>query len=261
MHTSFSPDSHADIADVMERAAALGLREIALTDHYNPKYPDPKFINEPLSDADFARMCEFEEKYKGKVRLVKGIENGVLTDARAENESAARLHAYDFVMASFHSMGGCPLSDHRFFDGRTVSETYAYYYTYIFEALSAYRDFDVLGHLNVLERYYDEKPPVDEYWELVERILRLLAENGKGLEINTSNMRYGRADISLPTRRMLETYRALGGETVTIGSDAHKPQDIGTWLDHGVELLKSAGFRYFATFRNRRASYVKLSEF
>ncbi|MEA4912351.1 MAG: histidinol-phosphatase HisJ family protein [Oscillospiraceae bacterium] len=261
VHTSFSPDSRAAAADVMERAAALGLREIALTDHYNPKYPKPDFINEPLSADDFSVMCALGEQYAGRVRLVKGIENGIQLDAIEENTAAARMHPYDFVMASFHSMGGCPLSEHRFFDGRTAAETYLYYYNYIYEALCAYTDFDVLGHINLLERYYDENPAVEAYWEPVERILRLLAARGQGLEINTSNMRYGRANVSLPTKRMLEAYRRFGGETVTIGSDAHKVQDIGAWLKHGTALLESAGFRYFATFKDRKPSHIKLSDF
>ena len=162
-------------------------------------------------------------------------------------------------MASFHSMDGIELNNHALFDGRTVEETYLYYYNYIFEALSRHKNFDVVGHLNLLERYFAEKPDVSVYWELVEAILHLLADNGKGLEINTSNVRYGHPEVSLPTKQILETYRAFGGETVTVGSDAHFAKDIGSDLDHACELLKSAGFRYFATFKDRKPSYVPLS--
>lgn len=258
VHSLFSPDCDTPLEDILERAIELGLKEVAIVDHYNPNYPVLQFLNEPLSDADFETMCAVADRYADRVRLVKGIENGILLDTIADNDRAAALHPYDFVMASFHSMDGCELNSHALFDGRTVEQTYIYYYNYIYEALKLHTDFDVLGHLNLLERYYDEKPDVSVYWDLVEAILRLLAEGGRGLEINTSNVRYGHPNVSLPTKRMLETYRAFGGETVTIGSDAHFAKDVGSDLDHACELLASAGFRYFATFKDRKPTYVPL---
>ena len=46
--------------------------------------------------------------------------------------------------------------------------------------------------------------------------------------------------------------RALGGEYLSFGSDAHVASDLGANFDDAVELAKAAGFTHLTTFRNRQ---------
>jgi histidinol-phosphatase (PHP family) len=53
-------------------------------------------------------------------------------------------------------------------------------------------------------------------------------------------------------------YRKLGGEIVTIGSDAHFATHVGSHFDDGISLLKQAGFSYYTIFRKRQPVFVSI---
>ena len=57
---------------------------------------------------------------------------------------------------------------------------------------------------------------------------------------------------------MLKLYRSMGGEIITIGSDAHVPEHIGFHFDEAQELLRSCGFRYFTTYTRRKPEFHSL---
>ena len=85
----------------------------------------------------------------------------------------------------------------------------------------------------------------------MEEILRLVIAKGKGIEVNTSCYRYKLPDLT-PSRDILRLYRKLGGEIITIGSDAHTIPWIG-WETKGTqEELKKLGFESVYTFEKMK---------
>ena len=92
---------------------------------------------------------------------------------------------------------------------------------------------------------------------MIEEILKIVIADGKGIELNTSFHRYGLSD-SMPSREILKLYRELGGEIITIGSDSHKPEHLGAYIDEGQEILKSLGYRAFCTFENMKPVFHDL---
>jgi len=94
---------------------------------------------------------------------------------------------------------------------------------------------------NVLKRYvppYFSQFKAIDYEEIIREILKVLIKNSKGIEINTSGFRRG-LEETLPTREVLEWYRELGGEILTIGSDAHYVKHLGNGLDKGMNPIKN----------------------
>ena len=79
---------------------------------------------------------------------------------------------------------------------------------------------------------------------------------GKGIEINTGGIRYG-TNIN-PEPVLIKRYRQLGGELITIGSDAHKLSDIGSHMDIVRDILNNCGFRYYTIFIQRKPHFFKL---
>ena len=77
--------------------------------------------------------------------------------------------------------------------------------------------------------------------DYIDAILKNLIETGKGIEINTAGIRYGTK--TNPEPAILKRYRQLGGELITIGSDAHKLSDIGSHMNIAKDLLNNYGFR------------------
>ena len=85
----------------------------------------------------------------------------------------------------------------------------------------------------------------------------MLVNRGKGLELKTGSCRYGLRQPQ-PGTDMLRRYHELGGEISTVGTDAHKTQDVGSYLDLASEILQLCGFKYYTIYEKRSPEYHKL---
>ncbi len=85
----------------------------------------------------------------------------------------------------------------------------------------------------------------DGYEAEVEDIYKALLESGCGIELNVN-----RGNAPLPGEKWLRMYRQLGGEIVTMGTDAHRPEHVGHYIPEGLELLKACGFKAYCTFQS-----------
>ncbi|MCL1809398.1 MAG: histidinol-phosphatase HisJ family protein [Clostridiales bacterium] len=258
IHTNFSEDCATPMAEMIDFAMKLGIEEIAVTDHYDPDYPDPDYPF-ALDAANYTRkLSAAAESYRGRIKIAKGIEIGIQSgDTLAKCEEAANGFPYDFVLGSFHAALGQAL-DSQYFTNRSPKEGLYDFYVCMAGCLSEYRNFDVVGHFNVVDRYVDPVPDYSPYMEIIESILKSLVENGKGLEFNTSSGRYGMGQRTMPSAEILKLYKSLGGEVITIGSDAHRAADVGYKYHDAVETLKSFGFRYISTFEGRKPNFVRI---
>ena len=259
IHTSFSDDSSTSMNDMIDAACSAGLKEIAITDHFDPNYPDPAYPFELNFDQYHKALMEAKESYKDRITIRKGVEIGIQHgDTMKKCIDAARSFPYDFIIGSFHCAEGYELYGNQFFINRTPEEAYIAYYTYVYENLKEYKDYDVVGHLNIIDRYTDKIAEPSYYMEIVEEIIKLIIADGKGLEINTSSFRYGLGDRTTPAHEMLQLFKDFGGEIITIGSDAHKTKDIGFKLDYAQDMIRALGLKYLTTFEQRKPIFVKL---
>lgn len=258
-HTSFSADSPAPMTDMIDAAIKAGLSEIAITDHFDPDYPDPNWPSDLEFESYHKELEKACNQFQHKINIVKGLEVGIQHGKTLDKcHQAVLSYDYDFVLGSFHCAEGFELSCGGFFDNRTVEEATRAFYRYNYQCLSVYNDFDVLGHINVVDRYGSYIPSPDIYIDKVSAILSLLISKGKGIEINTSSFRYGMGEHTTPTEEILKLYHKLGGEIITVGSDAHFPEHIGANIDWAYEKLRNIGFRYITTFKNRKPTFIKL---
>ena len=77
--------------------------------------------------------------------------------------------------------------------------------------------------------------------------MKKVIKDGKGIEVNTSSFRYGLKDLT-PERNILKLYHELGGKIITIGSDAHKAENVGDHIPYIQSELKKTGFTHICTF-------------
>lgn len=258
-HSSFSDDCSTPMKEMLDAACRIGIREIAVTDHFDPDYPDPEFPFELDFPSYYKELNELKEAYSKRIKVLKGIEIGVQHGTVMEKcKAKTKEFDYDFIICSFHCAEGYELYGTRYFANRSIEEAYVAYYTYVRDCLHQYKEYDVIGHLNIIDRYTDRIAADEVYMNLVEEILKIVIADGKGIEINTSSFRYGMGDRTTPTGKMLQLYKELGGEIVTIGSDAHRTKDIGCGFEFAVEMIKSAGLNYLTTFDQRKPSFIKL---
>ena len=150
--------------------------------------------------------------------------------------------------------------DPRFFEGLTRKQAYLKYFKEVLQNIKKYNnEFDVYGHLDYVVRYggYDEKSiEYREFREILDEIIFNLVRKDKGLEINTSGIRYG-LGYPHPNIEILKRYQELGGHIVTIGSDAHNYHDLGSNFDLAIEILEAAGFDEITMFHRRQPEFIK----
>lgn len=258
-HTFHSDDSDSSIESMIEAGIQSGLKEMAITDHYDPDYPNPDLAFDLDFDAYFRVLEETSEKYKNDIRLIKGLEIGIQHgDTHRKCTEAINAHPYDFIIGSFHCAENEDLYAGNFFSGRTAVQNYRAYYEYIYNALKDYKDYDVIGHINGIDRYAPEIAPRSSYDDILDEVLKIIVSDSKGIEINTSSFRYRMGDRTTPMDWMVNRYVELGGEIVTTGSDAHKPHSVALKLDHAEAMIKNAGLDYLATFKKRKFVPIKI---
>lgn len=258
-HSSFSDDSSTPMIDMIEAACRLGIKEMAITDHFDPNYPDREFPFDLNFPKYHQALNTMKEAYRSKIKIVKGIEIGIQHGDTMERCSAqAHAFDYDFIIGSFHCAEGYELYGNAFFKNRSAEDSYIAFYTYMRDNLRLYKDYDVVGHFNIIDRYSDQIPDASVYMDLVEEILKIIISDGKGMEINTSSFRYGMGERTTPAIEILQLYKELGGEILTIGSDAHRTKDVGFEFDFARELIKSVGLKHLATFDQRKLNMIKI---
>ena len=270
VHTAFSDDSEYPMEQVVADAIALDLEELCFTDHvdYGVKVDWDSGAGivwrdgQPLANVDYpkylAAIAALREKYGDRIALKTGLEFGVQVHTVPQFRSLFQKYPLDFVILSVHQVEDKEFWTQEFQEGRTQREYNERYYQELLDLTKTYQDYSVLGHLDLIVRYDEQGVyPFGKVKPMVAEILRNAIQNGKGIELNTSFHRYGLSD-STPSRAILELYRDLGGEILTIGSDSHRPEHLGAYIKEGLELLKALGFKRFCTFEGMKPIFHSL---
>ncbi len=259
IHTDFSGDSDTPPARQIERAIALGMGRICVTDHHDYD------VN---SDCDFnldfpaylQTMRELREQYRNQIRLEIGVELGLQGHIAGYLNELVNTCDLDFIIGSCHFIDGQDPYLPSFYEGRTEKEALERFFQVSLEMVRTLDCFDSCGHLDYMVRYCPSKGReycAADYMDYISPLLKTLIEKGRALECNTGGFRYGLGQPN-PCEDILRRYRALGGELLTVGSDAHTPDYLGYEFDRTAELLKECGFRYYTVYHGRRPEFLPL---
>lgn len=264
LHSHFSGDSDASMEEMIQRAVALGFTEMCFTEHMDLDYPvtpeTPAGIFEVNTDSYLFDLIKYREKYADRIKVNFGIELGMQPHLSRENTRYARSHNFDFIIASTHVVRHADPYYPAYFEGRSDEEAYRDYFEETIANIKSFTDFDIYGHIDYVIRYGQSKDAdysYEKYQDLFEKMIDLLLTNEKGIELNTGGLRKGLREAH-PCTGFLRRYRKLGGEIITVGSDAHNPADLGTHFDRAAEILKDCGFTYYCTFEKRTPSFHRL---
>jgi len=257
VHSSNSFDSRLKMEDACRLAVNRGLSGLTFTEHI--EFVCPGFGDiEPYRDYYIREIKECRARFS-ELTLGMGAEVGLQSCVVAENRQAV-AKGYDFVIGSVHTVDGLSVHDGSYSAGKGRFECYSGYLAAILQQVRLFSDFDVLGHIDLIRRdncFADRTMQYEEFKEQYDALLRELIETGHGIEVNTAALRYD-LDSMHPDLSVLKRYRALGGEIITCGSDAHLERSLGMNIREGYELIKAAGFKYITTFCERQASFEKL---
>ncbi|MBR1393175.1 MAG: histidinol-phosphatase HisJ family protein [Ruminococcus sp.] len=276
-HSLHSPDADrgASVEQMALKAQELGLHTLTVTDHCDLNYwygaDEHKYEEYYLSDSSMFGSRDYAAASIEEVTALKerfsflrcGIELGQLAQAPEQAALMSADKRLDFIIGSLHMNRGKP--DFYWIECKKMdsSEIVSLLDDYFAEELEVCRtgDFDILGHLTYPMRYIVGECgiPLDmTRWEdIIREIFSTLISRGKGIEINTSGLRqhYG---LTFPSLEHICLFREMGGEIITLGSDAHRIDDIGAGLGAGAALAREAGFRYTAVYTGRQPEFIRL---
>lgn len=260
LHSSFSGDSDTPMEEMIQKGIALGLKTMCFTDHMD--------LDFPVVDVDFGldtpayktRLFELKEKYKGQIELLFGVEFGLQSHLTKSFSEYQASWPFDFIIGSSHLLAGQDPYYPENLGNQEDPEIYRSYFESILDNLKNFDGFQVYGHLDYIVRYGRFRTKYytpSDYSGLFDEILKTAIHKGIGIELNTSGLKYG-LGFAHPHMDILKRYRELGGEILTIGSDAHQPDHIAYDFSVVPELLKACGFSHYTIFRDRKPEFLPL---
>lgn len=260
-HSSHSPDSSAGMEDMINAAIAMGLEDYAITDHIDFGWPHGEIINSPYGIAkNVTAMEAAKKKFSDKINVLAGVEFSLRSDVDNIAQEIVNTYDFDFVIGSSHDVKGVDFFWPEFYDGRTIHEVYTLYYENLLDVVRNCNAYDVLGHFDYIKRLgkivYDDTVCADCH-EIIDAILKIVISKGKGIEINTAGITYGIGHLH-PHINILRQYVNLGGEIITVGSDAHRPENIAQHFDVAHDVLQQLGVKYIARFNRRKPIFTNI---
>ena len=256
MHSHVSFDGH-DTGEALAKAALkAGLKEICFTDHidYDPL--------EKMGKMDFdtdAYNAEYNNLDIPGLKIRRGMEFGMDANNVMQFKKDLQRRHFDFVLGSIHFVDDLDVYFEEYWSDKTVFQAERRFLEATLDSVRVHDDFDVLAHLTYIGKCTAHPAPrcvpFAEHRELIDEILKVLVAKGKGMEMNTSGV--DRCGGFLPTADYFRRFKELGGQIVTVGSDAHNCQRVGQYAFDACEILKDI-FGYVCTFENRKPIFHKL---
>lgn len=269
VHPDFSPDAEGSIEEFCARAVEIGLEEICFTTHYEPdpgrSHIERVYVNGRAQAVDsdwpkayFAAIGAARAKFPDLVVLA-GAEVGYEPGLEGIINDFLRRHPFDFVLGAVHCLDHITITAGDELD-RFKSEylprgpeMVAARYWHNVRAAAGCQLFNCLAHLDIYRKYIE--PLFDSrFGKTIESqlplVLKFVARTGTGIEVNSSALRRGNPE-PYPDAHILRMAWDSGVRVFTVGSDAHRPADLGKGLETAVQALKGLGVEP-ARFRGRK---------
>ena len=263
-HTKSSFDGNYSPELMCGSAVENEIAIMAITDHFDVDFYEAHNL-EMRQKTSYEGICSAREAFSGKLQLLRGIEMGQPTyDLELTEKSLAR-YEYDFVIGSIHNLRKMPDFGDLNYRELVQEEIYSLLEKYFEEELilAKWNGFDTLAHLTYPMRYIVQagrnEIELGRFDDITDEIFKVLITNGKALEINTSGLRQP-IGKTMPTENYVRRFKELGGELLTLGSDAHFTEHTGAGIDEGYSIAESCGFKYVTYFKDRKPVQVKIEK-
>ena len=251
IHSRYSFDGVAPLEEICQSAREYGVDIIALTDHCD-MLDGPEGISAYLSCEQELKQA-WEQLDKSGLQVLYGVELGNPHEFPQQTKAFLSGRSFDFIIGSIHFLpNGSDIYKLPYRTPEEIDDMFRQHFISM-EKLAAYGGFDTLAHLDYPIRKLQGKIPdtgMLPYRELIEPILERLVQKGIALEINTRGT-YDWQNRVGPEDWVLRRYRELGGQYVTIGSDAHVAKYVGAGFTEAAAALKRTGFDSYTIYKNR----------
>ncbi len=255
LHTRLCNHAEGSMAAFIRQALYRGFEEICFLDHLTiTGSPRPMTMDVAEVPLYFQTVQRLKRSYSDRIAVKAGLEIEFNPRYTELFKQIVDDFAFDVIGSSIHQLDGIDIvsgtNDRD--DAFPVPETLQRRYLDYLEMMLTNDYFDIICHLDLLKKFGDGSRP---YFEdrLADILSRATARN-LTVEVNTSGFDHPAAE-AYPSRQILTMLKNTG-IAVTIGSDAHRPEEIGRHFDRGFEMIQAAGYHHLAVFTGRRRSEV-----
>lgn len=252
IHSTFSGDGRDDLLSQVKASRDAGVYTLCFTEHIDLDQAGGDFT---VDFPAYRKAIEGARAAYPDMSIYIGLELGDTAETRDRVVELTHALPLDYKLLSRHAVGGVdPYFGDAFFEHRTRAQAADDYVSAVYDSVLGFPDYDALAHLGYVFKFVQGEgfPPLRyiDCPDLIDAILRHLVQNGKALELNTS--RFNAFGDGMPGVDTFRRLRQLGGELVTLGSDAHETKDVAQGFAPAVAQLKDIGFDYITTFVGRK---------
>lgn len=259
-HTRFSPDSQGDPEENIKVALERGIKVLAFTDHVDRFVHNNGFDYCFDLEEYFSLLRGLREKYRNQIEILIGVEIGLGLEIAQWMDQFMEEHPFDFIIGSIHSVFEEDIAWNRGKLNSDPQKWYQAYYETMLACVQKTKNFHILGHIDYIDRYMEDKskiPPYEEFEDVIDEILKELIGSQRGIEYNLAgfkkNLPYGN-----PKDKILTRYLQLGGKIISLSTDSHSPLSIGEGIYKGMDHLKSLGFDHLALARKKKIQLIPI---
>ena len=252
VHSSYSRDSKEDILNYIKKAMEFGFNYFITTEHIDFDVCETK--DDWLVDFDSLKktLKSYQSRYPS-IQLLLGVELGYREDHLDKMKEVLRINSFDLVNLSIHSSKIEDFYYKEYFMQYGIEYTLDNYFKEMLEAVSTFNDFDVLSHLDyAIKTVYkiNNKDLLNEYSDIIKKVMTELVIHNKALEINTKVQNAFKETTHLQNLLML--YKEVGGTKLTLSSDAHTVDRYAQGFEYYSDIIKQCGFSYLCYYIKRK---------
>jgi histidinol-phosphatase (PHP family) len=243
---------------LVESAIEKGLDEVGIADHMPLLYfEDPDLAMAPAELPVYVeRVLELKERYSDRIVVRLGVEADYHSETQDDRARMLEQYPWDYVIGSVHILNGWVFDDPRRLEGYEGLDIDRFFIDYLAEVrdMMATGLYNTVGHADLAKKF-NVRASIDlepHYRE----VLAAVKEAGACYEVNTAGLRWPAAEM-YPEPAFVRLAASMG-VPVTLGSDAHTPDDVARDFDKAVALLRDAGYSEMATFDGGKMRLVPL---
>jgi histidinol-phosphatase (PHP family) len=272
-HNKYCRHASGNLIDYVRAAISKGLPALGFCDHFPmcflPKQTEMAQYAMTLEDIPiYLQKCqELKSRFSDQLEIFVGYEVDYYKPSFSKYQQTLDpiYDKVDYLIGSIHILE---------WDGQDVwgvidttgpakvkelgleKVMIEYFNTMISLIKSEY--FQIVGHMDLPKKYSPERFETNpNIWEKVLDVLDIIEQSEMALEINTSGFYKGAGEQYTSDLIMEEAINRK--IPITIGSDAHRPEDVGYKFDEILMKLKKFGLKEVIHWQNRQKIKKKIA--
>lgn len=258
VHTTLCNHATGTMPDFIRKAISLKLAEICFLDHLtlNPEGKGLTMAREEVA-LYFHATRNLAHQYRNAISVKVGLEIDFHPDFVGIFNSIVETFDFDVIGGSVHYLGEIDIVTRNSDWAKGKGETNAIYDRY-FKQMNLMLDhpfFDVVCHFDLLKKF--GRLPQKSFGCEIDGLLAKIKAKNLVLEVNTSGYELSVKEAYPSAEILKKCYRI--GIPVTLGSDAHKPNQLVAHYEKAKTLLTRAGYSHLCTFSRRQHSQIPIN--